>query len=131
LTKIKLMWESLLKDDKKMVNTIVAMKARPEKDIGGQGIIDWYTNNGYLGEFLEAYAAGGCGEMTYNKVTGLYEIYFNHSEAWPKTLEKQAIELDVYLANPDDDGNYPIDGYVVESEIISINGEDVTKLLWR
>ena len=114
-----------------MVNTIVTMKARPEKKMDGQGIIDWYMNNGYLGEFLEEYAAGGFGEIIYNKQTRLYEIHFNHSEAWPKTLKEQAIEADVYLSNPDDDVNYPIDGYVVESEIISINGEDVTKLLWR
>jgi hypothetical protein len=113
------------------MSTIIELLAKPEKETNGKGIIDWYMNTGYLGDFLEAYAAGGFGEMTYNKETRLYEIHFAPSEAWPKTLEGQVDEADIYLGNPDDDGNYPIDGYVVEGEIRSINGVDIRKMLWR
>lgn len=108
-----------------MAKVIIALSARPEKNMDGSGIIDWYTNNGYLGDFLEAYAAGGFGEMTYNKQTRLYEISFQPNEAWPKNEEKQDIEAHVYLGNPDDDGNYPIDGYNVECEIKSVNGRRI------
>lgn len=104
--------------------TVVALKARPEREMNGQGIIDWYTNNGYLDEFLEQFA-GGKGEMAYNQTTGVYEIRFVPSEMWPKTFEKQVQEAGIYLQNPDDDGNYPINGYNVEAQIVSVNGQAV------
>ena len=102
---------------------IISFTARPEKSVEGQGIIKWYTDTGYLGDFLEEYAQGD-GVMTYNKSSRLYEISFTPNEFWPKTLEEQASAADV-LANPDDDGNYPIDGYVVESKIRLIDGMEV------
>jgi len=106
-------------------NVVIAFKARPEKKANGQGIIDWYTDNGYLGEFLEAYAVNSSGEMTYNKTSRLYEINFAPNDSWPKEHRKQVDEAEIYLGNPDDDGNYPIDGYVVECEIISVNGQKI------
>jgi hypothetical protein len=105
--------------------TIIAFKARPEKEMNGQGIITWYTENGYLSDFLQAYATDGFGEMVYNKESRLYEIRFTSNESWPKKIHDQANEADIYLGNPDDDGNYMIDGYVVEGEIHTINGENV------
>ena len=102
--------------------TVVALKARPEREMNGQGIINWFTNHGYLGEFLEQFADGK-GEMTYNKTSRLYEISFIPNAAWPKTFEEQMEDVNIYLSNPDDDGNYPINGYNVEVEIISVNGQ--------
>ena len=107
-----------------MTKTVIAFTARPEQSVRGQGIINWYTNHGYLDDFLEAFALEG--EMTYNTTTNLYEISFVPNEFWPKTLEKQAQEADICLGNPDDDGNYPINGYVVTAQIKSINGQPVT-----
>jgi len=104
--------------------TVVALKARPERDRNGQGIIDWYTKHGYLTEFLDQ-VADGKGEMKYNNTTDLYEISFMPNERWPKTFEKQTDDANIYLSNPDDDGNYPINGYNVEAEIVSINGQAV------
>jgi len=106
-----------------MPNVIIAMNARPEKSIGGQGIIDWYTKYGYLSDFLDVYATEG--KMIYNKVSRLYEIHFTPNESWPKTLEAQAEEAETYLGNPDDDGNYPIDGYTVEAQIRFIDGQQI------
>jgi hypothetical protein len=106
-----------------MSNVVIAMNARPEKSIGGQGIIDWYTKYGYLNDFLEIYATEG--KMTYNKTTRLYEIHFTPNEFWPKTLESQAEAADTCLGNPDDDGNYPIDGYTVEANIRFIDGQPI------
>jgi hypothetical protein len=111
--------------------TVVAFSARPEKEMDGQGIVTWYTENGYLGDFLEAYAEDGFGEMVYNKENRLYEIRFTPNDAWPKTAQEQAGEADIYLSNPDDDGNYPIDGYVVVGEICYINGQDVRPYIYR
>ena len=111
------------------MSTMIAFDARPEKKNNGEGIISWYTDHGYLGEFLEAYAVNGEGKMTYNKVTHLYVVTFTPNESWPKTLEKQAFEAHIYLGNPDDDGNYPIDGYVVECQILYINGQKVKDLI--
>ena len=104
---------------------VIVMDARPEKTMTGKGIIDWYTKNGYLAEFLDQFA-NGVGEMTYNKKTLLYEIRFEPNESWPKTFEEQVDDANMYLQNPDDDGNYPIDGYVVEGSIRSIDGKEVT-----
>ena len=104
--------------------TVVALKARPEPTMNGQGIIDWYTNHGYLADFLEQ-VADGKGEMTYNNTTNLYEISFMPSERWPKTFQGQTDDANIYLQNPDDDGNYPINGYNVEAEIVSSNGQAV------
>ena len=107
-----------------MTKTVIAFSARPERTMNGQGIIDWYTNHGYLDDFLETFALEG--EMTYNKTTRLYEISFTPNEAWPKTLQAQAQEADICLGNPDDDGNYPINGYVVTAQIKTIDGQAVT-----
>lgn len=106
-----------------MVKVVIAMDARPEKTMNGQGIIDWYTNYGYLDDFLEAYAIDG--KMIYNDVTSLYEVHFTPNESWPRTFESQAKAADICLANPDDDGNYPIDGYTVESHIRFIDGQKI------
>jgi len=103
---------------------VIAMDASPEKKLNGKGIIDWYTQNGYLNDFLEPFAVDGEGEMTYNKETRLYEIRFKPNESWPKTLVKQASEAHIALSNPDDDGNYPIDGHVVTAMIRSIDGHE-------
>ena len=107
------------------MSVTIEFDARPEKTMTGQGIISWYTDYGYLGDFLDAYAVNQDGKMTYNKTTRRYEITFTPNESWPKTLEKQASEADIYLGNPDDDGNYLIDGYVVQGKILSINGQAV------
>lgn len=106
-----------------MTKTVIAFSARPEKNMKGQGIINWYRDHGYLDDFLDAYATDG--EMTYNTLTGLYEISFTPNNAWPNTLQEQADEADVYLGNPDDDGNYPISGYIVTAQIHTINGHIV------
>jgi len=102
---------------------VIAMHARPEKSIRGEGIIEWYTNYGYLNDFLEVFATEG--KMIYNEVTRLYEIHFTPNEYWPKTLQSQAREADIYLGTPDDDGNYPIDGYTVEAQIRFIDGQKI------
>lgn len=101
------------------MSVTIAFEARPEKGTG-QGIITWYTDYGYLSDFLEAYAEEG--KMTYNGT--LYEITFTPNESWPKDFEKQCLAAHICLENPDD-GNYPIDGYVVESKIRLINGQAV------
>ena len=98
----------------------IAFDARPEKTLTGQGIIDWYTDNGYLGDFLDSYAEEG--KMSYNGT--LYEITFTPNESWPKDFEKQALAAHICLANPDD-GKYLIDGYLVESKIRLIDGKVV------
>ena len=103
--------------------TIIVFEARPEKKVEGKGIIEWYTNYGYLDDFLEAYASEG--KMIYNKDTLLYEIHFTPNELWPKTLQKQTEEADIYLSNPDNNGNYPIDGYVVVGQLRFIDGHKV------
>jgi hypothetical protein len=103
------------------MSVIIAFDARPEKGTG-QGIIGWYTDYGYLSDFLEAVAVNAEGKITYNG--SLYEITFMPNEYWPNTLQGQADEANIYLGNPDD-GNYPIDGYVVESKIRFINGQAV------
>jgi len=108
-------------------NVIIAFWASPEKKTNGQGIIHWYTKYGYLSDFLEANSTGE-GIMTYNKTTHLYEIHFIPNESWPKEFFKQALEAHIYLSNPDDDGNYPINGIVVEAEIRSIDGYPVKNL---
>jgi len=105
------------------MSVTITFAARPEKSMAGQGIISWYTDYGFLGDFLEAYAEHG--KMSYNKETRLYEITFTPNKNWPKTLEEQADEADIYLGNPDNNGNYPIDGYVVEGKILSINGQHI------
>lgn len=102
------------------MSVTIAFEARPEK-LTGQGIISWYTDYGYLSDFLEAYAEDG--KMTYNG--SLYEITFTPNESWPKDFEKQCLAAHICLENPGDDGNYPIDGYVVESKICFINGQAV------
>jgi len=107
------------------MSVTIAFDARPEKTMTGQGIISWYTDYGYLEDFLRDYAVNEDGKMTYNKETRLYEITFTPNESWPKDLQKQADEADIYLGNPDDDGNYPIDGYIVQGKIRFINGQAV------
>jgi hypothetical protein len=106
------------------MSVIIVIDARPENKFDGQGIIEWYTENGYLSNFLEENSDGN-GVMTYNKMTHLYEIKFTPNEFWPLDLQRQIDMADIYLSNPDDDGNFPIDGYVVEAKIISINGVKV------
>jgi hypothetical protein len=103
---------------------VISMDASPEKKMDGSGIVKWYTENGYLQDFLNDCSIGG-GEMIYNKTTRLYEISFVPNASWPKTLERQVSEAEIYLTNPDDDGNYPIDGHVVTGVIRSINGVKV------
>jgi hypothetical protein len=105
------------------MSVTITFDARPEKTLTGQGIISWYTDYGYLSDFLESNAVNAEGKMTYNGKH--YEITFMPSEYWPKTLQAQADEANIYLGNPDDDGNYPIDGYVVEGKILFINGQAV------
>lgn len=105
------------------MSVTIKFDARPEKKMGGQGIISWYTDYGYLGDFLEAYAVETDVKMTYN--SGLYEITFTPNESWPTKLDDQAVAAHIYLSNPDDDGNYPIDGYVVVAHIRYINGKEV------
>ena len=105
------------------MSVTIAFDARPEKKLMGQGIIGWYTDYGYLSDFLEAYAVEAEGKMIYNG--SLYEITFTPNESWPKDFEKQCLAAHICLENPDDDGNYPIDGYVVESKIRYINGQAV------
>ena len=107
------------------MSVTIAFDARPEKSLTGQGIITWYTDYGYLSDFLEALAVNAEGKMSYNKESRLYEITFMPNEYWPKTLQAQAVEANIYLGSPDDDGNYPIDGYVVEGKIRFINGQAV------
>ena len=103
--------------------TVIVFEARPEKQLNGKGIIEWYTNYGYLGDFLEAYASEG--KMIYNKETRLYEVHFTPNKLWPKTLQEQKDEADIYLSNPDNNGNYPIDGYVVVGKVLFIDGQKV------
>jgi hypothetical protein len=105
--------------------TVIVFEARPEKKMNGKGIIEWYTNHGYLGDFLEAYASDG--KMIYNEKTRLYEIHFTPNKLWPKTLQEQTEEADIYLSNPDSNGNYPIDGYVVVGQLRFIDGH---KVIW-
>jgi len=104
---------------------VIAMKCSPEKTLNGSGIINWFNNYGYLNEFLDACAENGVGNITYNNKTYLHEITFIPNKSWPKTLYLQALEANIYLGNPDDDGNYPIDGMCVTSEIRFIDGQAV------
>jgi len=103
--------------------TVIAFDARPEKKMNGQGIIEWYTDYCYLSDFLESYALDG--KMIYNEKTLLYEIHFTPNEDWPTTLEKQTLAADISLSNPDNNGNYPIDGYVVTAQVRFIDGHKV------
>ena len=98
------------------------MAAGPEKFKDGSGIITWYVNNGCLGDFLEEFAADNVGEMSFNKMTGLYEIRFIPNEYWPTTITEQAYRAATYLQNPDDEGNYMIGGRTVHATILSIGG---------
>jgi len=104
-----------------MTKTVV-IELKERSNTHNQIIIDWYTNNYYLKYFLEEYSDGN-GNMIYNNTTKLYEISFIPNEYWPKTLENQYNAADGLLGSPDDDGNYLINGYCIESNVVSIDGQ--------
>ena len=101
-------------------NIVIKMKGSLDKEIGSQRIIKWYKP--HLEYFLDEYSDGK-GNMTYNTSTNLYEISFTPNEDWPRALEDQHQVADTLLGDPDTDGNYPIDEYLVVSEIVSIDGQ--------
>ena len=100
----------------------ITFNAYPEKNKNGAGIIQWYVQNDYLDDFLSAFAKDKKGSMTFDNETGRYVIRFTKNEMWPADIKEQASDAAVYLQHLDDDGNYPIDGEIVDSIIRSING---------
>jgi hypothetical protein len=109
---------------------VLTLNATPEKDMEGTDVvIGWYTNNGYLDDFLKDFANDGKGTMTYNQNTSRYEIRFSPNEYWPKNVKEQIRKAAIYLENPDDDGNYLVDGEFMLSSIRSVNGEELYE--WR
>ena len=96
---------------------IITMNAYPSK-----GIIDWYINNYYLDDFFEACAKDAKGTMIYNNESRRYEICFRKNEYFSKDIKKQAEIAADYLQDPDQDGTYLINGFIVRGIIRSING---------
>ena len=111
-------------------DVLLTMTATPEKDRHGRDIvIDWYTINGYLQDFLQDFADNEVGTMTFNTSSMRYEIRFSPNEYWPKDLKEQLRKASIFLECPDDDGNYLIDGNFMLGCIRSINGEEFYE--WR
>ena len=113
-----------------MDQVVITMRAGPEEYKDGRGIIEWYTDTDYLGDFLDVFAADGKGTMTYDRKTGLYEIRFTKNQHWPEDLTVQRGEVIAYLETPDDDGNYLLNGNFVSSTIQTINGHMVAEPGW-
>jgi len=97
------------------------MTATPEH---GTTVIDWYTGNGYLHDFFEE-VAREVGTMTFCPSSKRYTICFSPNEHWPKHVGEQARLASILLENPDEDGNYLIDGHFMQGCIRSINGEEL------
>ena len=109
---------------------VLTLNATPEKDMKGTDVvIGWYTNNDYLDDFLQEFATDGKGTMTFNTSTSRYEIRFSPNEYWPKNVKEQIRKAAIYLENPDDDGNYLVDGEFMLSWLRSVNGEELYE--WR
>jgi hypothetical protein len=109
---------------------VLTLNATPEKDMEGKDVvIGWFTNNGYLDDFLQTVAIDGKGSMTYNKSTSRYEIRFSPNEYWPKNVKEQILKAALFLENPDTYGNYLVDGERMLSSIRSVNGEELYE--WR
>jgi len=109
---------------------VLTLNATPEKDMEGTDVvIGWFTNNGYLDDFLQTVANDGKGTMTYNKRTSRYEIRFSPNEYWPKNVKEQILKTALFLENPDTYGNYLVDGERMLSSIRSVNGEELYE--WR
>jgi hypothetical protein len=109
---------------------VLTLNATPEKDMEGTDVvIGWFTNNGYLDDFLQTVAIDGKGTMTYNKSTSRYEIRFSPNEYWPKNVKEQSLKAALFLENPDTYGNYLVDGERMLSSIRSVNGEELYE--WR
>jgi hypothetical protein len=101
---------------------VITMTAAPEAYKDGTGILSWYRDTHYLQDFLDEYAEGGNGTMTFHKESGRYEIRFLPNEFFPTDRKKQIPVAIQYLEDPDDDGNYPMDGVLVQGRIRSIDG---------
>jgi len=109
---------------------VITMTAKPEKDSHGTDVvIDWYTNNGALDDFLREVATDGKGTMTFNKSSSRYEIRFSPNEYWPKKVKEQIRKAAIFLENPDNNGNYLVDGEFMLSWIRSVNGEELYEWL--
>lgn len=81
--------------------------------------MDWFTKKtDYF--FLENFAKDEKGEIKYLS-NDIYKIEFVPNEGWPKSLERQKEEAQIFLENLDEDGNYLVNGdEFVETKVLKV-----------
>ncbi len=91
--------------------------------IGEQQIIKWYEPN------FDSLDIGTDPKMEYDRKKEEFIVSFIPGPDFPTDPKKQQFELEM-LADPDDDGNYPIkddkgESHLVSGHLTSINGKKV------